>query len=132
MEIVSKGDVIMECVLRDGSVSSFRVCDVLHVSKSGQPLISWRKLRTKGYSEFGEGDYISINEGKKVMFEAVFDGNLFKIPDILHSALMTYNFWNQALGQLAPSSMDKALQLFSDANIPAKPKDFVCDFCVKS
>jgi len=132
MEIEGKGDVVMECVRRDGSVSSFRVCDVLHVPKLGHPLISWRKLRTKGYTEFGEGDFISINKGTKVMFEAVFDGNLFKIPEISQSAHVTYDFWHQALRHLAPSTMDKALQLYSDANIPAKPKDFICTSCVKS
>jgi hypothetical protein len=132
MEIEGKGDGIMECVLRDGSVSSFRVCDVLHVPKLGHPLISWRKLRTKGYTEFGEGDFISINKGTKVMFEAVFDGNLFKIPEISQSAHITYDFWHQALGHLAPSSMDKALKIYSDSDIPAKPKDFICSSCVKS
>jgi len=90
MEIEGKGNVIMECVLRDGTVSSFRVCDVLHVPKLGHPPISWRKLRTKGYTEFGEGDFIPINKGTKVMFEAVFDGNLFKIPEISQSAHITY------------------------------------------
>jgi len=84
--------VIMQCVLRDGSVSSFSVCDVLHVPKLGHPLISWRRLRTTGYTEFGEGDFISVNKGSTVMFEAVFDGNLFKIPEISHSAHITYNF----------------------------------------
>jgi len=28
--------------------------------------------------------------------------------------------------------MDKALKLYSDADIPAKPKDFICSSCVKS
>jgi len=46
VEIVAKGDVIMECVLRDGSVSSVHVCDVLHVSELRHRLISWRTLRT--------------------------------------------------------------------------------------
>jgi len=82
MESVGKEDVIMECVLRDESVSSFRVSDVWHVPKLGHHLISWRKLRTKGYSEYGEGDFISITKGMKVMFEAVFERNLFKIPDV--------------------------------------------------
>jgi len=132
MEIEGKGDVIMECVLRDGSVSSFRVCDILHVPKLGHSLISWRKLRTKGYTEFGEGDFISINKETKVMFEAVFDGNLFKIPEISQSAHITYDFWHQALGHLAPSSMDHAIKLYSDTDIPAKPKDFICSSCVKS
>jgi len=66
------------------------------------------------------------------MFEAVFDGNLFKIPEISHSAHITYDFWHQALGHLAPSSMDKVMKLYSDADIPAKPKDFICTSCVKS
>jgi len=132
MEIVGKGNVIMECVLRDGSVSSFRVCDVLHVPMLGHSLISWRKLRTEGYSEFEEGDFISINTGTKVMFKAVFDWDLFKIPEISQSAHITYDFWHQALGHLALSSMDKALKLYSDVNIPAKQKEYICSSCVKS
>jgi len=94
MKIVGKGDVIMECVIRSGEVSSFRICNILHVSKLRHPLISWRKLRTKGYTEFGQGDVFSINKGTKVTCEAVFDRNLFKIPEISHSAHITYNFWH--------------------------------------
>jgi len=126
MEIVGKGDAVMDCVLRDGSISSFCVQGVLHVSDLAHPLISWRKLREKGYTEFGEGHYISINKGTKVVFEAVFDGNLFKIPDISHSAHITCDFCHQALGHLAPSTMDKSLQLYSDANIPIWPTNYVC------
>jgi len=132
MEIVGMGDVIMECFLRDGLVSFFCVYGVLHVPKLRHPRISWRKLRTKGYSEFGEGDFISINKGTKVMFEAVFNGNLCKVPEISQSAHITYDFWHQALGHLASFPMDKAQQLYSDANIPAKPKHFICSSCVKS
>jgi len=73
MEIVGKGDVILECIFMDGSVSSFCVCGVLHGPELEHPLISWRKSRTKGYSEFGDGDSISINNGTKAVFEAVFD-----------------------------------------------------------
>jgi len=131
MEIVGKGDVVMDCVLRDGSVSSFCVRGVLHVPDLAHPLISWRKLREKGYAEFGEGDYISINKGTKVVFEAVFDGNLFKIPEILHSAHIIYDFWHQALGHLAPSTMDKSLQLYSDADIPIRPTNCLSSPCVR-
>jgi len=49
-------------------------------------------LCTKGYTEYGEGDYISINWETKVMFEAVFDGNLFKILEISQLAHSTYDF----------------------------------------
>ena len=132
MEISGNGDVIMECVRNDGSVSSFCILDVLHVPMMGQPVISWRKLRTKEYTEFEEGDYISINEGTKVMFKAVLDRNLCKIPEISHSANIIYDFWHKALGHVAPLSMDNALKLYSDADIAAKPNDFICDSCVKS
>jgi len=132
MEIVGKADVVMDCVLRDGSVSSFCVRGVLHVPDLAYPLISWRKLREKEYTEFGKGDYISINKGTKVVFEAVFDGNLFKIPEISHSAHITYDFWHQALRHLAPSTMDKSPHLYSDADIPARPSNYVCSSCIKS
>ena len=132
MEIVGKGEVVMDCVLRDGSVSSFCVRGVLHVPDLAHLLISWRKLREKGYTEFGEGDYISMNKGTKVVFEAVFDGNLFKIPEISQSAHITYDFWHQALGHLALSTMDKSLQLYSDADIPVRPRHYICSSCVKS
>jgi len=132
METVGQGDVVMDCVVRDGSVSSFCVRGVLHVPDLAHPLISWRKLREKGYTEFGEGDYISIDKGTKVVFEAVFDGNLFKIPEIPHSARITHDFWHQALGHLAPSTMDKSLQLNSNADIPARPTNYICSSCIKS
>jgi len=131
MEIVGKGDVIMNGVLRDGSVSSFRVLNVLHVSDLAHALISWRKLREKGYIEFGEGDNIFINKGTKVVFEAVFDGNLNKIPEESHSAHSTYDIWHQALGHLAPSTMNKSLQLHSDGDIPRRPSNNICSSCVK-
>lgn len=92
----------MECVLRDGSVSSFRILDVFHVSRLGYPFISWSELKTKLCTEFGEGEYIAINKETKVIFEAVFDGNLCKIPEISHLAHNVYNFCHQALGLLAP------------------------------
>jgi len=132
MEIVSKGDVVMDCVLRNGSVSSFCVHGVLHVPDLVHPLISWRKLWEKGYTEFGEGDYISINKWTKVVFKAVFERNLFKIPEIAHSAQIAYDFWHQALGHLAPSTMDKLLQLYSDADIPKWPTNYIFSSCVKS
>jgi len=131
-EIVGKRDVVMDCVLRDGLVSCFCVRGVLHVPDLAHPLISWRKLREKGYTEFGEGDYISINKGTKVVFEAVFDGNLFKIPEISHLAHNTYDFCHQALGHLAPSTMNKLFQLYSDANIPARLINYICSSCIKS
>jgi len=132
MEIVGKGDVVMDCVLRDGSVSSFCVRGVLHIPHLAHPLISWRKLRENGYTEFGEGDYISIDKGTKVVIEAVFDGNLFKIPETSHSAHITYDFWHQALRHLRPSTIDKSLQLYSDANIPARPTNSICPYCIES
>jgi hypothetical protein len=130
MAIVVKGYVILDCVLRDESVSSFLVCDVLHVPKLGNPIIFWRNLRTKGYSEFGEWYYISTNHGKKVIFEPVFDGKLYKIPEISHSAHIPYNICHHALRHLASSLIDQRVKLYSDANIPAKPKDNICGSCL--
>ena len=47
MTIVGKGNVIMQFVVRAGSVSSFCICDFLHVPKLVHRLISWRRLQTK-------------------------------------------------------------------------------------
>jgi len=132
MGIVGKGDVVIDCILKDGSVSSCCVGGVLHDPDLAHLLISWRKLREKGYTEFGEGDYISINKGTKVVFEAVFDGNLFKIPETLHWDHITYDFWHQALRHLAPSTMDRSVQLYSDADIPARPTNSVFSSCIQS
>ena len=129
--IFGRGDVLMDCVLRDGSVFSFCIRGVLQFPGLAHLLISWRKLREKGYTEFGEGDYISINKGTKVVFEAVFDRNLFKIAEISQSAHNTDDFWDQALRHLAPSTMDKSLQMYSDADIAVRPANYVCPSCSK-
>jgi hypothetical protein len=47
MEIKGKGDIVMDCVLRNGSVCTFRIHDVLYVPQLGKALISWRKLRNQ-------------------------------------------------------------------------------------
>src|SRR5690606_5326410 len=57
MEIKGAGDLVMDTVLRDGSVSSFRV-HVLFVPDLPHPLISWRKLAKSGYSLFATGEYM--------------------------------------------------------------------------
>jgi len=121
----------MDSVLYDGSISSCCVLNVLNVADLSHPLISWRKLREKGYLVFGEGDYIAINKGTKIFFEAVFERNLFKFHEISHSAHITYDFWHEALGHPAPSTMDELLLLYSDADIPKGPTNYIHSLSVK-
>jgi len=58
-------------------------------------------LLEKAYTEFVEGDYISINKQTKVVFKAVYEGNWFKISDVSHSANFVQNFCRLPLGQAA-------------------------------
>jgi hypothetical protein len=60
------------------------------------------------------------------MFEAKFDGQLFKVPEVKQSAYATYEFWHQALGH---TNLDPKLY---DTKLPAKPDDFHCDSCTKA
>ena len=53
MEIKGKGSVLLDCALRDGSVSSVRLNDILFVLKLDRPLISWSKLSKLGYTLSG-------------------------------------------------------------------------------
>jgi hypothetical protein len=62
-------------------------------------------------------------KGNKIMFEAKFDGQLFKIPEVKHSAYATYEFWHQALGHV---NINPKLY---DTELPAKPESFHCDSC---
>jgi len=62
MLIVGKRDVNMEWVFRQGLVAAFPFLDVLHVPMLSHALNCWRKSLTKGYTEFGEGDYTSNNK----------------------------------------------------------------------
>jgi len=103
----------------------------LHVPDLADPSIAGRKYREKGYTECGKGDYISIKKGTKVVFEDVFDRNVFEIPWLSHSAHISYHFWHQPLGYLAPSSTDTSLQVYCDADIPTRPKNYVGSSCIK-
>ena len=87
MTIKGKGAVVMDCVLKDGSVSSFRVRDVLFVPELERPLLSWKKIQGLGYMMIGEGDTISIVKNGKTTLQAVSDGSLFKVPEKTDTAL---------------------------------------------
>lgn len=130
MAIKGKGTVMMDCVLSDGTISSFKVSNVLFVPELERPLLSWRKIMEKGYSMVGKGDFISIVKENKVLFEASFDGSLFKVSEINDTALLTFDFWHSALGHLAPSTIQKARDLYTNASIiPPIPDNFHCHEC---
>ena len=131
MKIKGSGTVVLDCILRDGTVSSFRLHDVLYVPDVERALFSWGKIRNKpGFSMSAKGDIISIFKGNKVMFEAHFDGAIYKIPEYNETAFLTYEFWHEALGHMAPSTMEKARNLYANANlIPPQPENFHCPSC---
>ena len=129
MEVKGKGSVVMDCVLKDGSVSSFQIYNVLYVPDLVRPLFSWRKIKDrKGFKLIAEGDLFTVFKFEKVVFEATFDGMLFKIPETSDSAFNTFDFWHQALGHLSASSIEKARKFYDDAQIiPKKPDNFHCE-----
>jgi hypothetical protein len=62
----------------------------------------------------------------KIMFEAKFDGQLFKVPEVKQSASTTYEFWHQPLGH---TNLDPKLY---DIKLPPKPDDFHCESCTEA
>jgi hypothetical protein len=60
------------------------------------------------------------------MFEAKFDGQLFKVPEVKQSAYATYKFWHQALEH---TNLDPELY---NTKLPVKPDGFHCDSCTKA
>jgi len=130
MKITGKGSVVLRCTLRDGTVSCFRLTDVLLVPQLETPLVSWPKLQNKGYQMIGEGPVISVKNGDKTVLEAILDGSLPRIPEIQQSAILTFEFWHEALGHLAPSTMERARNHFEDSSfIPPVPQNFHCIPC---
>ena len=102
MKVAGKGSVVLRCTLRDGTVSCFHLTDVLLVPQLERPLVSWPKLQAKGFQMIGKGPVISVKNSDKTVFEAIFDGLLPRIPEVQESAMLTFQFWHEALGHLAP------------------------------
>src|SRR5690606_19739686 len=133
LKVEGKGSVVIENVLRDGSVSTFRLLDVLYVPGLDRPLFSWSSIKNKGYVMGAQGNYITVSKDGKTVVEAVTCGRskLFTIPEVKNSAHLSFEYWHQALGHLAPSSFNKVKDLYSDAAIiPPAPKDFHCSNCI--
>src|SRR5690606_34852993 len=119
--------------LRDGSVSSVRLNDVLFVPKLDRPLISWSKLSKLGCTLSSQGNTPTVHKGKSVIMHAVLDGQIYRVleADNTHTAFSTYEFWHSALGHPAPATIDKSRQLLSNGNqIPPTPENFHCQPCI--
>ena len=130
MKITGKGSVVLHSTLMDGTVSRFRLTDVLLVPQLERPLVSWPKLQNKGYQMIGEGPLISVKNCDRTVFEAIFDGSLPRIPEVQESAMLTFDFWHEALGHLAPSTMERSRNHFEDTGfIPPLPQNFHCEAC---
>lgn len=71
----------MNCKLSDGSVSTFKIPDVLYVPKLNRPLFSWQLVRSKGFMLIDDGKGMHIVKDNKTWLEAKFDGKLHHIPE---------------------------------------------------
>ena len=132
MKIEGKGTVVLDCVLLNGAISTFRIRDVLYVPALDRPLFSWKAIMNKGFTMNSTSTGISVLKSGKTMLEARLDHTgLFTIPELTHQAYSTYGYWHQALGHIAPSSLEKAKKLYTDgAQIPSCPPNFNCDSCI--
>ncbi|KAI1001440.1 hypothetical protein K3495_g6760 [Podosphaera aphanis] len=133
MAIRGKGSVLINCKLSDGSVSSFRLNDVLYVPELNLPLLSWRKISPKGYNLHASGKVMYVEKNNKIWLEAHFNGPLPVILESRYSnefACMTYDFWHKALCHSAPSSIAVTEKLIQNQDlIPKPPKEFYCEAC---
>src|SRR5690606_7157639 len=112
MEIRGKGTVVMDCILKDGTVSTFRLRNVLYVPQLDRPLFSWKAVDrlNKGYK------FISIKNGIRVltaagetMIEAFLDDSgLYTIPEVIEQAHLSYSYWHQALGHICRTARETA------------------------
>ena len=133
MPIKGKGTVVLDCVLSDGTVSSFRLRDVLYVPKVERPLLSWPKI-SGSHKMIAKGDLIKVFKDDKCVLEAAYDDknlSLARINEVTEHSFLTFEFWHEALGHLAPSSMEKAKDLYADGTklIPSAPPSFHCSSC---
>jgi len=132
MKVTGKGSVVLRCPLREGTVSCFRLTDVLLVPQLDRPLVSWPKLQYKGFQMIGTGPVISVKNSEKTVFEAIFDGLLPRIPEVQETAMLTFEFWHEALEHLpvALSSIERTRNDFADTGlIPPVPQNFHCMAC---
>jgi hypothetical protein len=124
-EIQETGDIRMNCTLKNGSVSKMRICNILFDPQFEQSLISWRKLQNQ-YKTIGEGYYIAIINGDKMVVVSNFECQLCEIREVKYSANRTYGFCHQALGHV-----NLVPQLY-DREPPAERKEIYCNTCTKS
>lgn len=128
--IKGKGNVVMDCLLGDGTVSSFRIHDVLYVPDVCRPLFSFRKAMEKGYRLEGENKLLRLLKENKVILEAIFDGTLPRIREVEDFACASFEFWHKALGHAAPSSISKTgTSVSTEEPIPPCPDHFFCHEC---
>lgn len=129
--VKGKGTVARDCRASDGSVSSFRLVDVLYVPQLQRPLFSWKKERSKGCTLIDDGNIMKILKNGKTILEAKFDGPLPRIIEVEDIACSTYEFWHEALCHSAPSSITKTNKLIeSPETIPLCPENFKCEACI--
>lgn len=125
--------MLVNCVLRDGSASSFLIRDVLYVPVIDRALFSYRQIMFKGYWLEGERDILRLVKNNEVWLEATYDGALPHINEVDNFAHCTYEFWHEALGHSAPTSIAKTVKRVDDASpIPPCPDDFHCQACTLS
>lgn len=129
--IKGSGSVVLDCVLKNGTVFSFRLHDVLYVPEIDRPLLSWGKLAQLGCEMTAKGRHLEIRKNGRIVMEGTYDGSIYRINEVHHEhAYSSFAFFHEALGHMAPSSIEKARNAYIDGNlIPSAPSNFHCPPC---
>jgi hypothetical protein len=72
----SRGTVLLNCVLPNGSITKFKLTEVIYVPDLGHSLVSWNVLRGTGYHMHDvEFDELHVSYNQKLSFVAKYIGS---------------------------------------------------------
>jgi hypothetical protein len=130
------GTVSLFIVLKDGMIKTVMLNDCLYFSGSMKSLYSWSKLKFLNQHYFKTRVEmlvrIIVNDEVILWIRKCECTHLFNIPIGTLEAHTIYIFWHKALGYPG-NDLVNYVNLFSDADhIPSKPKNFDCDYSLKS
>lgn len=133
-----KGDVVLSCVLPDGTVQQNTLREVLWVPSLRKSLLSWTRLKKLGFTMEDKGQlYVRWND--EIVLWAKDYGNL-QIVQLIEHYVNTisencgnYEYWHKALGHPGRNILKNKAAFQDGENIlPSAPKNFFCESCTLS
>lgn len=140
VEATDIGEGWLRSKFRNGRIQTIKLQNVLYIPEFDGSLLSVRRILSQGHRVVFEGNNCTVYQDKRIIANAISDGNLFKLEAVkteesvrMTTTMVCLHQWHRRLGHRDPATIKRLVNKGLALGIKIAPCDdkITCEHCIK-